>query len=52
MMQVRVAASDKLIPEMSANKYMLWVRFTIQDGDMKPRPAEQDVRFDLTLCNF
>ena len=51
MMQVRVA-DPHFIPEMSANKYMLWVRFTTQDGDLKPRPAEQDVPFELTLCNF
>ena len=40
------------IPEISANKYMLWVRFTVQDGDMKPRPYDHDVPFDLALCNF
>ena len=40
------------IPEISANKYMLWVRFTTQDGDCKPKPLEEDVPFDLTLCNF
>jgi cell division protein ZapD len=31
---------------------MLWVRFTTQDGDMKPRPYDHDVPFDLALCNF
>lgn len=41
-----------MIPEISANKYMLWVRFTTQDGDQKPKPFEEDVSFDLTLCNF
>ncbi|MBK4733532.1 cell division protein ZapD [Noviherbaspirillum pedocola] len=40
------------IPEISANKYMLWVRFTTQGGDMKPRPYDHDVPFDLALCNF
>ena len=40
------------IPEISANKYMLWVRFTTQDGDMKPKPLEDDIPFELTLCNF
>jgi cell division protein ZapD len=40
------------IPEVSANKYMLWVRFTSQDGDLKPKPLEDDVPFELTLCNF
>jgi cell division protein ZapD len=51
---LRLALDESLgaIPEISANKYMLWVRFTSQGGDMKPKPFESDVRFDLTLCNF
>lgn len=40
------------IPEISANKYMLWVRFTSQDGDTKPKAYEGEVPFELTLCNF
>lgn len=40
------------IPEISANKYMLWIRFMCQDGDMKPRAFDGDITFDLTLCNF
>ena len=40
------------IPEISANKYMLWVRFTCQDGNMKPKAYDGDVPFELTLCNF
>jgi cell division protein ZapD len=51
---LRLAIDENLgvIPEISANKYMLWVRFTAQDGDMKPKPFEGDVPFRLTLCNF
>ena len=52
LMQVRVAADLRVIPEASANKYMLWVRFTTQDGDLKPRPVDNDVPFLLTLCNL
>jgi len=40
------------IPEISANKYMLWVRFTRQDGDEKPRSFEGEVPFELALCGF
>jgi cell division protein ZapD len=40
------------IPEISANKYMLWVRFTSQGGDLKPKPREENTPFQLTLCNF
>ena len=52
MLRLAVDESLAVIPEISANKYMLWVRFTSQDGDMKPKPFEADVPFELTLCNF
>ena len=50
LMQVRVAGDRDAIPEVSANKYALWVRFTRADGDFKPRALEQDVEFDMALC--
>jgi cell division protein ZapD len=51
---LRLSLDENLgaIPEISANKYMLWVRFTSQGGDLKPKPLEEDVPFELTLCNF
>ena len=52
MLRLTVDVASGAIPEISANKYMLWVRFTTQDGDMKPKPLEEDVPFELTLCNF
>lgn len=52
MLRLNLADELGAIPEISANKYMLWIRFTTQDGDMKPKPLESDVPFELTLCNF
>lgn len=52
LMQVWVDADMRVIPEASANKYMLWVRFTVQDGDMKPRALDHDVPFELRLCSL
>jgi cell division protein ZapD len=52
MLRLAIDESLGAIPEISANKYMLWVRFMSQDGDMKPRSFESDVPFELTLCNF
>jgi cell division protein ZapD len=52
LMQVRVTPGSRVIPEASANKYMLWVRFTAQDGDMRPRAVNVDVPFQLTLCSL
>jgi cell division protein ZapD len=50
LMQVRIAADAEAIPEISANRYMLWIRFTAPDSGAKPRSVERDVEFDLALC--
>jgi cell division protein ZapD len=52
MLRLGIDEALGAIPEISANKYMLWVRFTSQDGDMKPKSFENDVPFELALCNF
>lgn len=51
MVRIRVAGDLDFTPEISANKYMLNVRFmTMRDG--RPRPAEADVGFELTFCTL
>jgi cell division protein ZapD len=52
LLQVRLDKALGAIPEISANKYMLWIRFTTADRDLKPRPIERDIEFDLALCAF
>ena len=52
MIRLRLDESLCAIPEISANKYMLWVRFMSQDGTLKPKASENDIPFELTLCNF
>lgn len=52
MLRLTLDVSQGVIPEISANKYMLWVRFTTLGNDMKSKPVEADVPFALTLCNF
>lgn len=52
MLRLRVRRSDPFIPEISANKYALNIRFTAPDGDLRPRQAEADVSFELTFCNL
>lgn len=52
MIQVRLNLSQGVVPEISANKHVLWVRFTQQGPDMRSRPAEGNVPFELTLCNL
>lgn len=52
MLRLNIDGKLGAIPEISANKYMLWIRFTSQDGDMKPKAFEGDVPFELSLCSF
>ncbi len=50
MLRLRIDSRIGAIPEASANKYMLWIRFTKQDGSLKPKPFEEDIPCELTLC--
>ena len=50
LLRLRIDARCGAIPEVSANKYMLWIRFTKQDGSVKPKPIEEDIPCELTLC--
>jgi len=52
MVRIRVRRDSGFIPEISANKYALNVRFTVQDGDLRPKVCESDVEFELTFCNL
>jgi cell division protein ZapD len=50
---MRIAVEDDtLFSEISANKYLLSVRFMQCDRDKKAQPANRDVPFKLTLCQF
>jgi cell division protein ZapD len=50
---MRIHVEDpSIIPEISANKYMLWIRFMECDGVSKPKPLSKDYEFKMSLCNF
>ena len=51
---LRLSLADELpcVPEISANKYALNVRFLLPEGVQKTRVYEYDVPFDLTFCNL
>ena len=53
MVRVGVDAEESAIPEVSANKYFLNIRFTKPPaGEIKARGCERDVSFSLTFCNL
>jgi cell division protein ZapD len=52
MVRIRLAKDLQYVPETSANKYALNVRFTVFGTEPRPRLAETDVPFELTFCNL
>ena len=53
MLRIGLDPATNAVPEISANKYQLWIRFNaLGPDDMRLRPFEGDVPFRLTLCNF
>lgn len=52
MVRIGIRTEDAVIPEISANKYALNIRFTCPDGDLRPRQCGTDIPFDLVFCNL
>jgi cell division protein ZapD len=52
LIRLRVAKSQAVVPEISANKYALNIRFTVPDTDMRPKQSDADIEFELTFCNL
>lgn len=53
MVRVTLSADIPAVPEVSANKYFLNIRFTKPPaGEIKARCCDFDVAFDLTFCNL
>jgi cell division protein ZapD len=52
MVRVRLAVEAECVPEISANKYALNVRFVVIGAEPRPRTCERDVDFELTFCSL
>jgi len=52
LLRVWVEPESGVFPEMSANKYVIWIRFSGQEGTSKPQPVSTDVSFRLARCNI
>jgi cell division protein ZapD len=54
MLRIHLAREYACVPEISANKYALNIRFMTLTGPGKERPrtSDSDVAFDLTFCNL
>lgn len=52
LIRLRLSREHAAVPEISANKYALNIRFTVPDTDMRPKQSEEDIVFELTYCNL
>ena len=52
MLRIRLKLDYRCVPEISANKYALNIRFTTQETGQRPKLIESDVDFELTFCNL
>ena len=52
MLRLQLAEDLACIPEISANKYALNIRFLVPEGVQKSRVFEHDVPFELAFCNL
>ena len=50
LLRVWVDRAAGVFPEISANKYMVWIRYSAQQGDLRPQAVVQDITFKMTLC--
>ncbi len=52
LVRIRLPRDSQVIPEISANKYALNVRFATFGIEPRPRACDTDVEFELTFCNL
>ena len=52
MLRLSIAPELACVPEISANKYALNVRFLLPDGVQRTRVYDHDVPFELAFCNL
>ncbi len=52
MVRISLQLHAPYIPEISANKYALNIRFTRPESDNRPRQCDNDVDFDLVFCTL
>lgn len=52
LLRVWIDPAHGVFPEISANKYMIWIRYATQEGELKPQPVTRDVPFSMSLCSI
>jgi cell division protein ZapD len=52
LLRLRVDDAYECVPEVSANKYALNIRFTVSGVQARPKVTPTDIPFELSFCNL
>jgi cell division protein ZapD len=52
LMRIWLDESEAAVPEISASKYVVWVRLMQQSTELKSSPIERDVAMKIALCSL
>lgn len=52
LIRLRISGDNPVLPEISAGKFAINIRFLRPDMDQRPRQIDADAEFELTLCNL
>jgi cell division protein ZapD len=52
LIRLQVMKNNPVIPQISAGKLAINIRFLRPDMVQRPRQVEADIEFDMTLCNL
>ncbi|MDP2133343.1 MAG: cell division protein ZapD, partial [Sulfuritalea sp.] len=52
LIRLKTGQGEPCLPEISAGKFAINIRFLRPDMDQRPRQIDSTVNFELTLCNL
>ena len=52
LVRLRLDASDSVLPEISAGKFAINIRFLAADMEQRPKQVDAEITFEMTLCNL
>ena len=52
LVRLKTGPGEPCVPEISAGKFAINIRFLRPDMDQRPRQVDSTVQFELTLCNL
>lgn len=52
LVRIRLSTEDAVIPEISAGKFAINIRFLAADMEQRPKQVDAEIAFEMTLCNL